>query len=323
MNRVAFALRALLVFAMLLGVPEMAKAQSCSATASPVNFGSVSPIARTAANATGTVSVTCTWPLVSLTPHAQVCLNLGGTSPRKLTNGTGSMQYDLYQDAAHSLAWGSISNGTTPISLIIDKPLLGTSATQIVTVYGQVPGNQPTIPTVNNSSTVYTASFAGTMASVNYLFYLSGPPSCASLTAGGGSFPFTVSATVINDCKITTTNISFAAASMLTSPLTATGSISAQCTNGDAWRIALDGGSSGNVASRKMQRAGGGATVSYQLYTDASHTNAWGDGSAGTSMSTGTGTGAAQVITVYGVVSPQATPAPGSYSDTITATISF
>ena len=36
----------------------------------------------------------------------------------------------------------------------------------------------------------------------------------------------------------------------------------------------------------------------------------------------GLGTGAAQSYTVYGLV-PQATPRPGSYSDTVTATITF
>jgi spore coat protein U-like protein len=72
-----------------------------------------------------------------------------------------------------------------------------------------------------------------------------------------------------------------------------------------------------------MQRSGGGGTVSYQLFVDSAHTTAWGDGTAGTSMSTGTGTGNQQALSVYGVVPAQKTPAPGSYSDTITATISF
>jgi spore coat protein U-like protein len=72
-----------------------------------------------------------------------------------------------------------------------------------------------------------------------------------------------------------------------------------------------------------MQRSGGGASVGYQLYLDAAHGSAWGDGTSGTATATGTGTGAQQVFTVYGQVPAQTTPAPGSYSDTITATISF
>lgn len=312
-----------LAFGLLLGLSGHASAQSCSATASTISFGSVSPISRNAVSATATVSVTCTWPTVTLTPNAQVCLNLVGTSPRNLANGTNQMQYDLYQDSAHSLAWGSIYSGTTPISLTLTKPTLGTSATQAVTIYGQIASNQPNVPTVGNSSTTYTQSFSGTQTSINDGFYLIGAPSCASLTSTAGTFPFDVTATVINNCNISATNVSFAATGVLGTALNATGTITAQCTNGDAYQIALDGGSSGNLAARQMQRSGGGGAVNYQLYVDSAHTTAWGDGTGGTAMVTGTGSGNQQGINVYGVVPAQNTPAPGSYSDTITATISF
>ena len=74
---------------------------------------------------------------------------------------------------------------------------------------------------------------------------------------------------------------------------------------------------------RTLLRQGGGGAVNYQLYTDSARSIPWGDGTAGTSMVTGTGSGNAQTINVYGQVPAQATPAPGSYSDTITATIVF
>jgi spore coat protein U-like protein len=308
---------------LLSGIATEAHAQSCSASASALSFGSVSPISGSAVSATGTVSVTCTWPAVSLTPNVQVCLNLGATSPRQMVNGTNQLQYDLYQDSAHSQVWGSIYSGTTPISLGLVKPLLGTTATGSVTIYGQIAANQPTVPTVGNSSTLYSQSFSAAQTSLNYGFYLLGAPSCASLTATQGAFPFTASATVINNCNISATNVAFPAAVVLSSALSATGAITAQCTNGDAFRIALNGGSSANVAARQMQRSGGGGAVNYQLYIDAAYASAWGDGTSGTSMATGTGTGGQQVLTVYGQVPAQTTPAPGSYSDTITATISF
>jgi spore coat protein U-like protein len=313
----------LLLLLWMAGFPHWASAQTCSATISSVNFGSVSPIALAPVSTTGTISVTCTWPTVTLTPNALVCLNLGGTSPRNLVNGTNPMQYDLYQDAGHTLAWGSIYYGTTPISLTLSKPALGTSATQNVTVYGQIAGNQPTVPTVGDSNTVYTQNFGGNTTSLNAGFYLLGPPTCASLTVPNGSFPFSASATVVNNCTITATNVNFPATGVLSSALSAAGSITARCTNGDAWRIALNGGVSGNVAARTMQRSTGGGAVNYQLYTDAAHSIIWGDGTAGTSMETGTGTGNQQVLSVYGAVPAQTTPAPGSYSDTITATITF
>lgn len=315
----------LLVLALVAwcGVPRHAQAETCTATASTVSFGSVSPISLAPVTATGTVSVTCTWSTVSLTPNVLVCLNLGGTSPRSLVNGTNAMQYDLYLDGGHSVAWGSVYSGTTPASVTLAKPALGTSASATVTIYGQITSNQPTVPTTGNSTTTYSQTFGGNTTSLNAGFYLLGAPTCASLTTSNGTFPFSATANVINNCNISATNVSFGTASVLSGTLTATGSITAQCTNGDAWKIALSGGSTGNVTARGMQRSGGGGTINYGLYTDAARSIPWGDGTGGSSTATGVGTGTSQVVTVYGAVPAQTTPAPGNYSDTITATISF
>ncbi|VWC49642.1 lipoprotein [Burkholderia lata] len=317
------ALLLVVAFAMWCGVPHDARAESCTATASTVSFGSVSPISRASVAATGTVSITCTWSAITLTPNVLVCLSLGGTSPRSLVNGTNAMQYDLYLDGGHSVAWGSIYSGTTPASVTLVKPALGTSASATVTIYGQITSNQPTVPTTGNSTTTYSQTFGGNTTSINAGFYLLGAPGCASLTASNGTFPFSATANVINNCNISATNVSFGTASVLSGALAATGSITAQCTNGDAWKIALNGGSSGSVTARQMQRSGGGGTIGYGLYTDAARSIAWGDGTGGSSTVTGVGTGTSQVVTVYGAVPAQTTPAPGNYSDTITATISF
>lgn len=312
----------LLALCLLLGaLPRDASAQTCTASPSALNFGDVSPISQSAVAATGSITVQCSWPAATLTPSVQVCLNMGGTSPRYLTSGTNRMQYDLYQDAAHSLAWGSTALGTTPISLVLDKPATGTTASASVNFYGQIAASQPSVPTTGNANTVYSQTLSQT--SLNYGFFLLLSPGCAALTTSGGSFAFTASANVVNNCLISATNVAFTSTGVLGSALNATGTVTARCTNGDAFRIALNGGSSGNVAARQMQRSGGGGTVNYQLYTDSGHTAAWGDGTAGTSMPTGVGSGNAVAITVYGRVPAQSTPMPGSYSDTITATISF
>ncbi|MCA3845943.1 MAG: spore coat protein U domain-containing protein, partial [Burkholderia sp.] len=157
----------LLVLALVAwcGVPRHAQAETCTATASTVSFGSVSPISLAPVTATGTVSVTCTWSTVSLTPNVLVCLNLGGTSPRSLVNGTNAMQYDLYLDGGHSVAWGSVYSGTTPASVTLAKPALGTSASATVTIYGQITSNQPTVPTTGNSTTTYSQTFGGNTTS--------------------------------------------------------------------------------------------------------------------------------------------------------------
>lgn len=296
-------------------------AQTCTATPSNLDFGSVNPITGAAVARSGTINVTCNWTLISLAPNALVCLNLSNTTTRVLSNGGNTMQYDLYQDSGHTQSWGSSFTGGTPLSVSIAKPLLGTSASATVNFYGQIGAGQTTVPTTGNASTVYSQSFNAETV-LAYGYYLLGAPTCASLTANG-SFPFTVSATVTNNCNIGATGLSFGTAGVLGAGIDALGSLSVICTNGDAWRISLNGGGSGNVAARSMQRQGGGGSVGYQLYTDATHSVPWGDGSAGTSRVTNTGSGLSQIVTVYGRVPPQSTPAPGSYSDTITATIEF
>ena len=312
----------LLALCALLGVlPQRASAQTCTASPSALSFGNVSPIGLSAVAATGTVSISCTWPAITLTPSGQVCLNMGGTTPRALTIGANQLQYNLYQDAALSLPWGSTTLGTTPISVTLNKPVTGNTATTSVNFYGQITANQPTVPTTGNASTTYSQTLSQT--SLTYGFFLLLAPGCAALTTSAGSFGFTASATVVNNCLISATNVAFTSTGVLSSALNASGAITARCTNGDAYQIALSSGLSGSVAARQMQRTGGGGAVNYQLYTDAAHTSAWGDGTVGTTMATGTGSGNAVSITVYGRVPAQTTPMPGNYSDTITATISF
>jgi spore coat protein U-like protein len=86
--------------------------------------------------------------------------------------------------------------------------------------------------------------------------------------------------------------------------------------------VALDGGLSGaaNPAQRKLSQAA--QTISYGLYLDAGRTAPWGD-SVGVNTATGTGSGLAQTLTVYGRVPAQSTPAPGTYADTVVMTISY
>ncbi|QGZ65996.1 Csu type fimbrial protein [Paraburkholderia acidisoli] len=317
-----------LLCALALLLPARAHAQTCSATVSPISFGVVSPITRQPVGGSGTISVTCNWTVVSLAPTALVCLNLTAAQPRTMAmaGGSATMQYDLYSDQAHTIAWGSAAAGTTPISVSVSQPLLGTSNTVTFPYYGLIAANQPTLPTAGNGDTSYSHSFGASETSLTYGYYLLGllgPPGCSSMTTSGGGFTFAASATVTNNCSIGATDLVFPSSGLLTKSLTATGTITAQCTNGDAYRISLSGGATGLPASRKMTLAGGTARVAYQIYADAQNQTAWGDNTGGTTAVTGVGTGSTASYTMYGLVPVQSTPQPGNYSDSITATISF
>ena len=67
--------------------------------------------------------------------------------------------------------------------------------------------------------------------------------------------------------------------------------------------------------------AAGGQFVTYELYRNTGRTLRWGN-TLGTDTQAGTGTGTAQSQTVFGRVAPQ-TPNVGSYSDTVTVTVTY
>jgi spore coat protein U-like protein len=66
----------------------------------------------------------------------------------------------------------------------------------------------------------------------------------------------------------------------------------------------------------------GANKVGYGLYRDGSRSQVWGSTIA-TNTVGGTGTGAAQNLTVYARVPPQVTPPAGTYSDVIVVTITY
>jgi len=134
---------------------------------------------------------------------------------------------------------------------------------------------------------------------------------------------FTVTATVLPACTVVGgVPLAFG---VVTPGVQRDGSVtvSATCTLGTPYTLALDAGtgSGATVASRRM--TSGSDTLTYSLYQDAARTTLWGDGTAGTSVRSSTGTGLSQTFTVYGRVPSSATAPVGSYTDTITVTATY
>lgn len=96
------------------------------------------------------------------------------------------------------------------------------------------------------------------------------------------------------------------------------GSLRVNCLLNTPYRVLLSPGGSGNVATRRMTGPAS-AQINYNLYTSAAYTTIW-DNTTGV---TGTGTGADQYLQVFGRVPKQAAPTPGTYTDTITVTVSW
>jgi spore coat protein U-like protein len=153
-----------------------------------------------------------------------------------------------------------------------------------------------------------------------------GGPAVATTTT---TSTFAVSLTIAAQCVINSTStLAFGSLGVLggiggTTNNDATSTIAVQCTNTTPFNIGLDGGTGGgDTSTRKLLNTGSSATVNYKLYSDTLHTVNWGN-TVGTDTVSDTGNGASVNYTVYGRIPPQTTPAPGTYADTVTVTVTY
>jgi spore coat protein U-like protein len=132
---------------------------------------------------------------------------------------------------------------------------------------------------------------------------------------------YNVTATVQATCLISGNNLGFG--TYTGSVIAATTTVSVTCTNGTTYNVGLNPGTAtGATVTTRSMIGPGGATHSYALYQDSSHTTNWGQ-TVGTDTKSGTGNGSAQTLTIYGNLAAGQYPTPGSYTDTITATITY
>ena len=139
--------------------------------------------------------------------------------------------------------------------------------------------------------------------------------------AATASNSFGVTATVQATCTVAATTLSFG--SYTGTAANATSAVSVTCTNATPYTVGLSAGvaSGATVTARKMTGPASGL-LSYSLFSDPSRTLNWGQ-TVGSDTVTGTGNGAVQALTVYGQTPAGQYLAPGTYTDTITATITY
>lgn len=156
--------------------------------------------------------------------------------------------------------------------------------------------------------------------------------STPSLTLAAETTTFNVRLTITQACSITAataTDVDFGSVpTVTTTPLRAQGTLTANCTTGTSYNIALNAGANpgtpNDVNTRRMKKLDSANFVAYQLYRDAANNEVWGS-TLTTNTQIGIGTGANQPYQVYGQVTSGTvnTMPPGKYQDTITATISL
>jgi spore coat protein U-like protein len=254
--------------------------------------------------ATGVVFGTYTGALVEITGTITVhCTNgaaydvglsggdSGSVTARTMENGTAKLNYALTSGSYTGTNWGNTSptwvTGT------------GTGANQTLTVYGELAAAQYVAPGS------YTDTITITLSGATF----------ATRTA-----TFTVTATVVKDCGVSATKMVFGNYTGAVNNTTST--VTVTCTNTTTYTVGLSAGlaTGATVTTRKMQN--GTYLLPYALYSNSGMTTNWGN-TAATNWVSGTGSGVAQPLTVYGQIAAGLYVTPGSYTDTITATVTY
>lgn len=149
---------------------------------------------------------------------------------------------------------------------------------------------------------------------------LSGGPAAADTD----QTTFDVTATVIDSCDVTAQDLDFGDYDPVSgAALDAATTLSVTCTFGADYDVGLSAGlgAGATYAARKMTN-GGTDTLTYALYRDAGRSQIWGE-TIGSNTVSGTGTGAAQSIDVYGRAPIAQTAPADDYDDTITVTVTY
>jgi spore coat protein U-like protein len=134
---------------------------------------------------------------------------------------------------------------------------------------------------------------------------------------------FNVTANVAKDCIVSATALGFG--SYTGAVNNAQSTITVTCTNTTPYTVALGpGNGTGASAANPRFMQNGSALLSYGLYSNSNATTNWGNttGTGGNVVS-GTGTGAAQPLTVYGQIAAAQYVTPGSYTDTIAVSVAY
>lgn len=155
-------------------------------------------------------------------------------------------------------------------------------------------------------STLLIASFAG---------------SPSPTTAAQATTELQVRVTVASTCDVSVLGASaldFGTVQSTAANVAATAQLQVRCTNGTPYSVALDLGDNASGGMRRM--VNGSNYLPYGLYRSADTSQPWTD--QPTERHSGSGSGATQTISVYGVL-PGANAPAGAYVDTVTATLTY
>jgi spore coat protein U-like protein len=326
------ALLLLIGLALLRPGPAQAQISCSSATMGALTFASVNPLSSQTSS-TATFTYTCKNSNALLPYSATICFSIGEpgngpTNPRQMSNGSNTLQFQLYQNAAYTTIWGSQTVGSnTP--LVVNLTLgANQSATNTATLYGQVLGSQNTAVPGTYADDYGTANTATT---VNNLVGVLAPGTCSG-SSGGPYFPFNVTASVQKMCTVSADPV-LNLGSVAAGATAGSGSVNlyVTCSNGTPYYIGLmplSTSSPNGAGTMSGATPGNTNTVSYQLYQNSALSTVWGNTATSTSAGngvSGTGTGSQQnpLPVVYAKISSSTDVQPDTYSDTVQINVNY
>jgi spore coat protein U-like protein len=287
-----------LVFLLLCGARLEAQGYCQLMSVTQILFGTYSGAMVTS---TGSIGVTCT---NGLAYNIELSVGYSGSATnREMYCSTCTPQtlgYQLFSNASYATNWGN-----TPTT---DLNTTGTGGTQNFTVYGEIPANE-----------AYFSGSSGT----NYDDDLIVTIVCSCTVSANNQVLHVRLQQTAPGCGISASNLSFGNYTGAVNNAQTT--LQVGCSNGTPYTVGLDQGTTpgGSASNPRLMAGPSGATLAYGLYQNAARTTNWGNSSGSWESGTGTGTIPPQTLTVYGRIPAGTVPATGSYTDTITATITY
>ena len=290
---------------------------ACTASSSSTDFGSVSSftLASTAQVVETGTGFTCSGSALSLlstnpvTGTLSSSANASGTSPQDYNSSTGSyIPYTICGDSACS----------TTYSIGSSKTWSSTSLLGLLGLFNASDGSLPLYLKSTAGVNVPAGTYTDTLTlNWSYSICFVGVLGICAYTTGTATSTIQIQFEVTNDCAIDSApDLDFGSASLPASFSSVSSALAIRCTLNAAYSVNL--ASSNATSGDWRQMSNGSSLLQYQLYQS--------DGTAWTPSNdlSETGTGIAQSINYSAKVNPDQTNQPaGSYSDTVTVTVTY
>ncbi|WP_213991302.1 spore coat U domain-containing protein [Sodalis sp. dw_96] len=305
---------------------------ACQLPPSSAGLGTVTSftVNSSVSSTSGNINLNCgSGSTLSLLGNNYIRLQLTGAT--NISGGRAVLKHDNGNDGI-PIQLCSTANCST--ELTVNGPPVSFNSGQLVNLIGLMGGLNFSLPLYIRTLTgqnVAAGSYIGTLNVLTSYAICTGIGAAGQCMPGGlqsGSAvePMTVSLAITNDCiTITAPNINFGNAPLVTAFSTVSQTITVICTKGSNYTVGLNNGN--NAVNNVRNMANGGSLISYDIFK-GSGGNRWGDtGGDRWSSSLASGVSSDGTLRSYNyvaeILSGQATPPPGTYSDNLVVDLSF